>query len=134
MADLEVFVVTPERAVWSGSAEMVIARGTEGEVGILRGHAPMLIRLAVAPIRIRTAEGEVRAVVDGGFLHVSTEDDVTRVDVLADNAQLSEEIDRAAAERDRVTAEQRLQEDRDDEPARTVLARAEARLALAEGP
>jgi len=132
VADLEVFVVTPERALWSGPAELVIARGTEGEVGILRGHAPMLIRLAVAPIRIRTGERDVRAVVDGGFLHVSTEGDVTRVDVLADGAQLAEEVDVAAAERDRAAARERLEADRDDEAARAALARAEARLALSE--
>jgi F0F1-type ATP synthase epsilon subunit len=66
--------------------------------------------------------------VDGGFLHVSTEEGVTRVDVLATNAQLETEIDVEAVKR-------RLEELRsaaadDDEHAKTEIARAEARLAL----
>ena len=88
MARLEVFLVTPEREVWSGEATMVIARGTEGEVGILAGHAPMLIHLAEGPVRIQHGGGEEQANVPGGFLHVSTDEDVTRVDVLAESVEL----------------------------------------------
>lgn len=87
MARLEVFLVTPEREVWSGEATMVVARGTEGEVGILAGHAPLLVRLAEGTVRIRHGGGEERTEVSGGFLHVSTEGDVTRVDVLAESVQ-----------------------------------------------
>jgi len=49
---VDVHVVTPQREVWAGEAEMVIARGVDGEVGILGGHAPLLIQLAVGPLRI----------------------------------------------------------------------------------
>jgi len=49
---LDVYLVTPEREVWSGQATIVIARGTEGEVGIQIGHAPMLIELAIGPLFI----------------------------------------------------------------------------------
>jgi len=82
---LEVHVVTPEEEVWSGDAEMVIARGTEGEVGILQGHAPLLIRLAEdGLLRVRRSGGDdVERRVTGGFLHVSTSGRDTRVDVLA---------------------------------------------------
>ena len=52
---LAVHIVTPEREVWSGEATMVGARGIDGEVGILAGHAPLLIRLAIGDIRIQTA-------------------------------------------------------------------------------
>jgi F-type H+-transporting ATPase subunit epsilon len=91
MPRLEVFLVTPEREVWSGEATMVIARGTEGEVGILAGHAPLLIRLMKGgTVRIQHGGTEEKAEVDGGFMHVSTdaEADVTRVDVLAESVSL----------------------------------------------
>ena len=88
MAELEVHLVTPAEQVWTGRADMVIARGTEGEVGILAGHAPMLIRLGKGPLRIQAGGGEQRAQVDGGFLHVTSAEDVTRVDVLANAATM----------------------------------------------
>jgi F-type H+-transporting ATPase subunit epsilon len=125
---LEVFMVTPERELWSGDASLVVARGTEGEVGIQRGHAPMLLRLAVGVLRIKHDGGEERAVVDGGFLHVTTSDQVTRVDVLADAAVMEAEIDVAEAERLLAEARQRIGSG--DEHAKRDLARAEARLAL----
>ena len=50
---VEVHVVTPEREVWAGQAETVIARGVDGEVGILTGHAPMMVQLAIGPLRIQ---------------------------------------------------------------------------------
>ncbi len=91
---LEVHVVTPEREVWTGSAEMLIARGVEGEVGILAGHEPMLVQLAIGPLRIHREGGDLLAVVvDGGFLHVGTHEGVTRADVLASEAELATEID-----------------------------------------
>ena len=102
---------------------MVIARGVDGEVGILAGHAPMLVQLAVGPLRIQQAEGaELRAVVDGGFLHVTSGAEGTRVDVLASHAELESEIDVERAAR-----EQRELEARDDDEAELALAKARAR-------
>ena len=124
---IEVHLVTPEREVWTGSANEVVARGVEGDVGILTGHAPLLIRLAIGPLQVLREDGEwLPAVVDGGFLHVSTEAGETRVDVLADDAQLQEEIDVDAATR-------RLDELRNgvaDDAARVEIAKLEARIAL----
>jgi F-type H+-transporting ATPase subunit epsilon len=92
-ASFEVFLVTPEREIWSGQATMVIARGTEGEVGVLAGHAPMLIQLAIGPLLIDPVEGErVAVAIDGGFLHVVSYEGETRMDVLAEQAELREEI------------------------------------------
>ena len=92
--------------------------------GILAGHAPLLVQLAIGPLQIQQEDGTwLKAVVDGGFLHVSTEEGATRVDVLATNAQLEEEIDVDAVTR-------RLEELRsaadadDDEHAKTEIARA----------
>ena len=91
---LEVHIVTPEREVWTGPAEMLVARGVEGEVGILAGHAPMLVQLAIGPLRIHQEGGQLlAAVVDGGFLHIGTHEGVTRADVLATQAELESEID-----------------------------------------
>ena len=127
---LEVHVVTPEREIWSGQAAMVIARGVEGEVGILPQHAPLLIRLAVGPLRIRMDGTQEAAVVDGGFLHVTTTEGVTRVDVLASYAEMAGQIDVRAAEY-RVQELQRELGRRDDAGLRAELAKAMARVELA---
>ena len=68
---LEVALVAADRIVWSGEAEMVIARTTEGDVGILHGHAPLLSVLTDAVVEISTDDGVVVAAVDGGFLSVA---------------------------------------------------------------
>jgi len=127
---LEVHIVTPEREIWSGQAAMVIARGVEGEVGIMPQHAPLLIRLAVGPVRIRMNGTQEAAVVDGGFLHVTTSEGVTRVDVLASRAEMAGDIDLRAAEY-RVQELQRQLGQRDDAGLRAELAKAMARVELA---
>jgi F-type H+-transporting ATPase subunit epsilon len=127
---VQVRIVTPEREVWAGEASMVVARGIEGEVGILGGHAPMLIRLGVGPLRILRDEGAIEAVVDGGFLHVTSEGDASRIDVLASRAELGSEIDLDAARSAKAEMERRLAEDREDAEAIEGLARANARIEM----
>ena len=126
---LEVHVVTPEREVWAGEAQMVIARGVEGEVGILPGHAPLLIRLAIGPLRIQRDDEEQFAVVDGGFLHVVSGGETTRVDVLAPTASLLSEID-LERERRRVGEMEARIAEHDDAEAHVELAKALARVNL----
>lgn len=126
---IELHIVTPQREVWSGEATMVSARGTEGEIGILSGHAPLLVRLAIGVVRVHHADGMLNAVVDGGFLHVTSEGGETRVDVLASHAELEDEIDLEAARRDAEEWQRRLQEF-DGEEARAQLAKALARVSL----
>ena len=127
---LDVHLVTPEREVWAGTAQMVIARGTAGEVGILTGHAPLLIRLAIGPLRIQDEAGTWRvAVVDGGFLHVTSAEEASRVDVLATSAQMADEIDAAAAQERANELQARLGES-DDAAVRTELAKALARAGV----
>jgi F-type H+-transporting ATPase subunit epsilon len=90
LSTLDVHVVTPQEEVWSGAAEMVIAKGIDGVVGVLEGHIPLLIQLASGNLRIlRTSEPEVVADVDGGFLHVSSGSEGTRVDVMATTAEIT---------------------------------------------
>ena len=124
---VDVHVVTPEREVWSGTADMVVARGVEGEVGILAGHAPLLIRLAIGALRILHESSQDVAVVDGGFLHVTSAGEGTRVDVLASHAEMAHEIDLRAAQFRREEIERRLME-QDDAEARAELAKALARI------
>lgn len=81
---LQVELVAVEQKLWSGEAEMVSARTTEGELGVLAGHAPLLGQLAnPGAVRIKLANGEELAYeVSGGFLSVTTEG----VTVLAEDA------------------------------------------------
>ncbi|MGH2664172.1 MAG: ATP synthase F1 subunit epsilon [Actinomycetota bacterium] len=92
-------MVSPERDVYEGEAEMVVAKGTDGDVGILPGHAPMLVELAIHPVRMIDGQSEQVVLVDGGFLHVTSSQEETRVDVLAESAELASEADPAAARR-----------------------------------
>jgi len=85
---LVVEMVAADRTVWSGEASMVIARTTEGDVGVLRGHAPLLSLLTDAAVEITTPDGVVHAAVDGGFLSVAGD----RVSILSEHALLAEEI------------------------------------------
>ena len=130
MGRMDVYLVTPERELWSGEASIVIARGSEGELGIMNGHAPMLIQLAIGPLFIEPVEGErIAAAVDGGFLHVVTNEGETRVDVLAEHAELRDEIDVERARRQREDAERRIAADH-DAGALADLAKAVTRLDL----
>ena len=126
---LEVHIVTPEREVWAGEVQELIARGIDGEVGILAGHAPLLVQLAIGPLRMLRDGGETKAIVDGGFLHVSTHDGVTRADVLASHAELADEIDLAAARRQVEEWENRMAEDHNG-LAKGEIAKAMARIKL----
>jgi F-type H+-transporting ATPase subunit epsilon len=83
---LHVELVSVEREVWSGEADSVVARTTEGEIGILPGHAPLLGQLAEGyDVRIQQqGGGELAVHVSGGFLSV-TEQGVT---ILAESATL----------------------------------------------
>ncbi|WP_129667193.1 F0F1 ATP synthase subunit epsilon [Phytoactinopolyspora endophytica] len=93
--ELNVEVVAADRKVWSGAASIVVAKTTEGEIGIMAGHEPVLGLLATGVVTVRTSEGEaVLAAVDRGFLSVSED----HVAVLAEAAQLADEIDAASVE------------------------------------
>lgn len=96
MAELHVELVSVEREVWSGEASMVVARTTEGEIGILPGHSPLLGQLADGGVvTVFETGGSQRLIaVHGGFLSV-TEQGVT---ILAEVAELSEDIDTSRAQ------------------------------------
>lgn len=91
MAEMSVRLVAVEREVWSGTGTFVFARTTEGEIGILPHHIPLLAELVEGQmVRIDTADGEeIHAAVHGGFLSVTPDG----VSILAEAAELSDEID-----------------------------------------
>jgi F-type H+-transporting ATPase subunit epsilon len=118
---MSVELVAVERQVWSGHARSVFAKTTVGELGILPGHTPLLGELVEGGIvKITTTDGEIiTAAVFGGFLSVTGD----KVSVLAEAAELADEIDAQAA-RDALA---RASDD-DDAEAESVRARATARL------
>jgi F-type H+-transporting ATPase subunit epsilon len=123
---LHVELVAADRTVWSGRATMVIARTVEGDVGVLRGHAPLLSLLTDAVVEITGEEGEVViAAVDGGVLSVAAD----RVSILSERAVLAEEIDVDAA---RAELEQAPDGDVAEDDAERRIRRAEARIRAAE--
>ena len=82
---ITVNVVSAEREIWSGKADMLVAKTSVGEIGLLAGHEPMLAVLVAGEIRISSSEGKVVAKTEeGGFL--SMESDV--VTVVVRDAQL----------------------------------------------
>ncbi|MDO5731060.1 F0F1 ATP synthase subunit epsilon [Corynebacterium sphenisci] len=96
MADITAELVAVERKLWEGRATLVSAQTTEGEIGVLPGHQPLLGQLVDnGAVVIRTVDGErLVAAVQGGFLSVSP----TKVTILADSARWASEVDVTAAE------------------------------------
>jgi len=85
MAELTISVVSADAEVWAGSAKQIVARTTEGEIGILPGHEPILAILAAGEVRVTTVDGTVvTANAEDGFLSVQD----NTVTVVARNAAL----------------------------------------------
>ncbi|HTI14475.1 MAG TPA: F0F1 ATP synthase subunit epsilon [Dictyobacter sp.] len=128
---LHVEVVTAERALYSGEAEIVDAPGSEGQLGILPRHAPLLALLGAGPLIVKLGGGEETIFVSGGFLEVSND----QVTVLADTAEHAEDIDTARAEEARRLAQERLSETRSNTERaelQSILQRELHRLRVAE--
>jgi F-type H+-transporting ATPase subunit epsilon len=132
---LKLEIVTQERRVYSAEdVEMVVAPGSEGEMGILPRHAPLITSLQEGVMRVKRAAGreEVLAI-HGGFMEVLPD----QVTVLADAAERAEEIDLARAEEARQRAEELMKQRREDKVdyvrAETALRRSLVRLKIAGG-
>jgi F-type H+-transporting ATPase subunit epsilon len=128
VSKMTVEVVTPERVLFSGEASMVIARGVQGDLGILPNHMPMVTPLKIAPVRIKTeGDKELVMAVSGGFMEVRGD----KVTILAETAERPEDIDPSRAKAAKERAEQRLNEkhpDLDLRRAERALQRAITRL------
>lgn len=121
---LSVQVVTPEREVSvADDATFVLAHGIEGDVGILPGHAPLLIALGVGELAIARGEQRDTMLVDGGFLQVKDD----KVIVLAEYAVLPAELSAPQVSAEVDELRRRLQAEAENETLRRDLARAEAK-------
>ena len=128
---LHVEVVTAERELYNGEADIVDAPGADGELGILPRHEALLSLLGAGPLIIKLRGAEETIFVSGGFLEVSND----RVTVLADTAEHADEIDEARAEEARRTAQERLAEVRSNSERAELqaeLSRAISRIHVAE--
>ncbi|MGC8488981.1 MAG: ATP synthase F1 subunit epsilon [Clostridia bacterium] len=128
MADYPLTVVTPEGVVYEGPVTEIILRGSEGELGVLAHHIPLVTAVLPCVLHIIEQDGSTRRfALGGGFLEVGREETV----VLADTAERPEDINRARAEEARRRAAERIERsgpDVDTERAKRALARADARL------
>jgi len=123
---LQVELVAADRLVWSGEAKMVVARTTEGDVGILPNHAPMLSLMVDGVVDVQTGDGETWiAAVDAGFLSVAH----NRISILSEHAEMSHEID---LEKARAELERAKSSGENDDEAEEAVRRAEARIRAAE--
>lgn len=120
---MHVSIVSPEKKVWEGEAEMVVARSPEGEFAILRGHIPFLAALVPGLVKIKSGSSEDRFLVTGGVLEASGTRDDYHVIVLADDAEDAGDLSREEALRQ--MAERKRESDAEDR------AEAEMRVAMA---
>lgn len=135
MAKLRVQIVTAEREVYADNdVDMVVAPGSEGALGILPKHVPLLTTLQAGTLRIKKGGVETALAVGGGFLQVSRD----RVLVLADAAEREDELDAARAEEARKRAQAALEEAKRSgsatqaEAARVALRRSLVRIQVAQ--
>ena len=129
MADeLTLEIVTPERVVFNGVVEEVTIPGTEGEFGVLRGHASLLSSVDVGELAFVRDHKKTRFAVNTGYVEVTA----SKVTVLVETAEGADEIDVERARRARERAEGKIaklsKEDADFEKAKLALLRAVTRL------
>lgn len=123
---LQVELVAADRLVWSGQAKRVTARTSEGDLGVLSGHTPLLGLLVPGVVDIETTEGETWvAAVDDGFLSVAND----RVSILSEHAEMAHDIDLSLA---RQQLERAHEAGEDDDEARAEVMRLQARVRAAE--
>ena len=133
MADaLNLEIVTPERLVFRGAVEEVTIPGTEGEFGVLRGHASLLSSIDIGELRFLREQKRTRYAVSTGYAEVTA----TKVTVLVETAERSDQIDLERARQARDRAEEKLAKlpkDEDGfEKTRLALQRAIIRIGVAE--
>ena len=129
---LQLEIVTPERSVYSDMVDSVQLPGSEGELGVLPHHAPLVSTLGVGELRIRKGGVEESFAIVGGFLQVRPD----RVVVMAETADMANEIDLERAQEARREAERALEtgfhEGADLAAARAALQQALLRIRVAE--
>jgi len=129
---LQLDIVTPERLAYSDEVDSVVLPGSEGELGVLPHHAPLVSTLGAGELRLRKGGDEESFAIVGGFLQVLPD----KVVVMAETADLASEIELATAQEARRQAEQALEggyvEGADLAAARAALQTALLRIRVAE--
>jgi F-type H+-transporting ATPase subunit epsilon len=133
MADeLMLEIVTPERMCFSGKVEEVTIPGTEGEFGVLRGHAALLSSIEIGELSYTRDAKKTHYAVSTGYAEVTS----ARVTVLVETAERSDMIDKERARRARDNAEAKLdkltKDDEERENVKADITRATVRLTVAE--
>ncbi|MBN1380660.1 MAG: F0F1 ATP synthase subunit epsilon [Deltaproteobacteria bacterium] len=133
MADeLLIEIVTPEKIAFNGAVEEITIPGTEGEFGVLRGHAPLLSSLEIGILSFVKDGKRMFYAVNTGYAEVTT----SKVTILVETAERSDMIDKGRAQRAKDRAEEELSKmdksDMDYENIRAALMRAIARLNAAD--
>ncbi len=125
-------IVTPERLAYSEEVDLVVLPGSEGEMGVLPHHAPLVSTLGVGELRIRKGGVEESFAIAGGFVQVRPD----KVVVMAETADMASEIDLEKAQEARREAERALEsgyhEAADLAAARAALQQALLRIRVAE--
>lgn len=128
-SSLRVEVVSADRSIWSGEARSITARTTEGDLGILPGHSPVLAVLVPSGVEVVTTDGSREVVaVDGGFVSVAQ----GRVSILSEYAAMGGEIDADAARSELSELLARQSPETEDDELDAAIARAQARVKAAE--
>lgn len=125
-------IVTPERLAFSDTVDSVVLPGSQGELGVLPHHAPLISTLGIGELRIRKGGSEETFAIAGGFLQVLPD----KVVVMAETADMAAEIDLEKAQEARREAERALEsgyhEGADLAAARAALQQALLRIRVAE--
>lgn len=129
---LHLEIVTSERTVYNGAADMVTVPGGGGEMGILPNHAPVLSTLKAGELRVKSGSEVLLFAIGGGFIDIHN----NRVIILADSAERADEIDLARAEAARIRAQEMLKNpppNKDEQLALDAsLRKSQARLRVAQ--
>jgi F-type H+-transporting ATPase subunit epsilon len=129
---IQLEIVTPERLAYQDTVDAVVLPGSEGELGVLPHHAPLVSTLGIGELRIRKSGQEETFAIAGGFVQVRPD----KVVVMAETADMAAEIDLERAQEARREAERALetgyQEGADLAAARAALQQALLRIRVAE--
>jgi F-type H+-transporting ATPase subunit epsilon len=110
MAKFMLEIVTPYRIFYEGEVEMIVVRGSEGEMGILKDHEPFVTPLAIGQVRIKDNGKFRNAALSQGYIEVLED----KVVILSDTAEWPDEIDIERAEEAKKRAVQRLEQKTDE--------------------
>lgn len=101
MSTIQCEIVSAEESIFSGAIDMLVVTGSQGEIGVSLGHAPLLTNLKPGPVRVLAGDEEDIYYVSGGFLEIQPE----VVSILADTAVRADDLDEAAAQEAQKAAE-----------------------------